>query len=71
MTELSPLNGLVTYLSASQSFCQSLPFSRNRYWYSRLSSRSSVMEKRVDGEYLRELQVDLAHPKDFDLTTDV
>jgi uncharacterized protein len=32
---------------------------------------SSVMEKRRDGEYLRELQVDLVYPNQFDLSTDV
>ena len=32
---------------------------------------SSVMETRQDGEYLRELQVDLAHPNQFDLSSDI
>lgn len=32
---------------------------------------SSVIETREDGQYLRELRVDLTHPKEFDLTHDV
>jgi pyruvate formate-lyase activating enzyme-like uncharacterized protein len=32
---------------------------------------SSVFERRADGQYLRELQVDLAHPQSFDLAEDV
>jgi uncharacterized protein len=32
---------------------------------------SSVMETRADGEYLRELQVDLTYPNQFDLAADV
>ena len=32
---------------------------------------SSIMEIREDGEYLRELGVDLTYPKLFDLETDV
>lgn len=32
---------------------------------------SSVLEQREDGEYLRELKVDLTYPKTFDLALDL